>query len=64
MTIALVLSGVVLLVGWLPLVGSATVDNPTIQPRAYGREIGTVLLVIWVAALVAAAAGHRRTRWS
>jgi hypothetical protein len=59
-TVAIVLTGTVLLVGWLPLVGSATVDNPTLQPRAYGREITAVLLVVWLVALVAVANRRRR----
>jgi hypothetical protein len=58
-TVALVLTGTVLLVGWLPLVGSAGGANPTIQPRAYGREIGLVLVLVWVGALLAVAARRR-----
>jgi hypothetical protein len=55
-TVGLVLTGTVLLVGWLPLVGSAGDGNATIQPRAYGREIALVVLVIWVAVLLAVVA--------
>jgi hypothetical protein len=60
-TVGLVLTGTVLLVGCLPLIGSATVSNDTIQPRPYGREITTLLVVIWVAALLAVAARRRRS---
>ena len=62
LTIALVLTGTILLVGWLPLVGSATVDNATIQPRDYRREIVTVLIAIWAVALLAMMVRGRRRR--
>jgi len=42
----------VLLVGWLPLVGSSETDNPTIQPLDYGPSIATVVAVIWVTVLL------------
>lgn len=60
LTAALVLTAMVLVVGWLPLVGSATVDNATIQPRSYGRDIAFVLLLIWSVALTVVVAGRRR----
>lgn len=47
----LVASGVVLLVGWLPLRGSAAAaGNPTIQPLDYRTAVGWVLGAVWVAA--------------
>ncbi|OWY59750.1 hypothetical protein B7486_72895, partial [cyanobacterium TDX16] len=59
--VALMVTGAVLVVGWLPLVGSAaSVGNPTIQPIAYGPAIALVLGVVWAAA--ATWAGWRR--WS
>jgi len=49
---ALIATGMVLLVGWLPLVGSSETDNPTIQPLDYGPSIATVVAVIWVTVLL------------
>jgi fatty acid desaturase len=60
--VALVLSAFVLLVGLLPLLGTAGGANPTIQPIAYGPSIAAVLAAIWLAAAAAIAmAGHPRS---
>ncbi len=59
---ALIVSGAVLLVGLLPLRGSASSDNPTIQPIDYGPSIAVVLLVIWATAAAAALLTTRRGR--
>ena len=45
----LITSAFVLLVGLLPLVGTYTGDNPTIQPIAYGPAVLIVLGIIWAA---------------
>lgn len=60
---ALILTGAVLLVGWLPLVGSAPEGNATIQPVAYGPPIAAVIGTIWaIAAVAVAARALRRAR--
>ncbi len=46
--VALIGTGTVLLVGWLPLVGSSEANNPTIQPLDYGPSIVAVIAAIWV----------------
>ena len=59
--VALMATGAVLLVGWLPLRGSArSVGNPTIQPVDYGPAIAVTLAVVWSVAGVWAA----WRRWS
>lgn len=45
----LIMSGFVVLVGLLPLAGSANTDNATIQPLDYGPSVLVVLTGIWVA---------------
>ena len=50
---ALIVTGMVLLVGLLPLMGTAGTRNPTIQPIRYGPAIAAVIAVIWVAAAIA-----------
>jgi hypothetical protein len=57
--VGLMLTGAVFVVGWLPLVGTAPADNPTIQPLDYPRLVGTTLLVVWLGAGTWAA----RRRW-
>jgi hypothetical protein len=58
--VALLLSGVVLAVGLLPLLGTAGDANPTIQPIDYAASITAVLAVIWLGAAVAAVVTRRR----
>lgn len=51
--VGLVLTGIVLVLAWLPLTGSADhVGNPTIQPLDYGTATATVLAVTWAGVLV------------
>ena len=61
---ALIATGAVLLVGLLPLLGSADSDNATIQPIDYGPSVAVVVAAIWMAALgtalVSAGRGRRR----
>lgn len=57
---ALIATGVVLLVGLLPLMGTAGTANATIQPIRYGPAIAAVIAVIWVAAAVAVVITMRR----
>ena len=57
---ALIASGSVLLVGLLPLLGSAGSANPTIQPIDYAPSIAAVLVAIWVAAGAAVLRRRRR----
>jgi hypothetical protein len=62
---ALIASGTVLLVGLLPLMGTAGTANPTIQPIRYPPAVAAVIAVIWVGAAVAVLittrpAGERR----
>jgi hypothetical protein len=59
---ALMASGSVLLVGLLPLIGSADSDNATIQPLDYAPSVAAVLAAIWAAAAVAALVTSRRGR--
>ncbi len=58
----LIASGFVVLVGLLPLLGSADGDNPTIQPLAYGPSVLLVLAVIWFAVGIAVLAPSLRRR--
>lgn len=60
--VALILSGSVLLVGLLPLLGTADGGNPTIQPIDYGPPVAAVIALIWgaTAALQWARARSRR----
>jgi hypothetical protein len=60
--VALMTTGAVLVVGWLPLVGTAPADNPTIQPLDYPRLVGTTLLVLWLGAATWAAWRRWRSR--
>jgi hypothetical protein len=55
--VALILTGSVVAVGLLPLLGTAPGTNPTIQPLDDGPSIAAVVVVIWVGALVAARLG-------
>jgi hypothetical protein len=59
---ALIVTGAVVLVGLLPLLGSARSDNATIQPIDYVPSIAVVVAVIWVVALGAGLATARRGR--
>jgi hypothetical protein len=63
---ALIATGVILLVGLLPLMGTAGARNPTIQPIRYGPAIAAVIAVIWVGAAVGVLTStHRLHRgWS
>lgn len=56
---ALALTGFVLLVGLLPLLGTAGGRNPTIQPLDYGPSIAAVVAVIWLAAAATIVVGRR-----
>ena len=58
----LVASGCVVLVGLLPLLGSAPTANPTIQPIAYGPAVLLVLSLIWASVALAALVGRLRQR--
>ena len=60
--VALILSGTVLLVGLLPLTGSAGNGNPTIQPIRYGPPITAVILTIWLTAGAATLLARPRRR--
>jgi hypothetical protein len=59
---ALIASGAVLVVGLLPLLGSADSDNATIQPVDYAPSMAVVLAGIWAAAASAALITFRRGR--
>jgi len=59
---ALIATGSVLLVGLLPLVGSADSDNATIQPLDYAPSMAAVLAAIWATAAAAALVTSRRGR--
>jgi hypothetical protein len=59
---ALIATGAVLLVGVLPLVGSAGDANPTIQPIRYGPPIAAVIGLIWATAAVATISAAVRGR--
>ena len=59
---ALIATAMVLLVGLLPLMGTAGTKNPTIQPIRYGPAIATVIAVIWVAAAIGVLASARKGR--
>jgi len=61
--VALIVTGTVLVIGLLPLVGSAaSTGNPTIQPIDYPMAIGITLAVVWVAAAAWALWRRRSTR--
>lgn len=48
--VGLIVTGVVLLIAWLPLRGSAEhVGNPTIQPIDYSAAVSITLAVVWAA---------------
>jgi hypothetical protein len=49
---ALILTGTILLVGLLPLLGTAGPGNSTIQPIRYAPAIASVVAVIWAGAAV------------
>lgn len=55
--VALILTGSVVVVGLLPLLGTAPGNNPTIQPLDYRPSIAVVVSVIWVGVAVAAGVG-------
>lgn len=59
---ALIMSGTVLVVGLLPLLGTAGDANPTIQPIDYGPSIAAVVAVIWGATAALHWAGARSRR--
>lgn len=50
---ALITTGVVLLVGLLPLLDTAGDNNPTIQPIEYLPALGVVIALIWLGAALA-----------
>ncbi len=47
---ALIATGAVVVVGLLPLLGSAGTGNPTIQPIDYAPSIAAVVAAIWLSA--------------
>ena len=50
--VGLLVSAPVLVVAWLPLVGSAApVGNPSIQPLDYRTAVPAVLVLVWVVVL-------------
>jgi len=58
--VGLIVSGAVVVVGWLPLVGSASAaGNPTIQPLRYSTAVATALGIVWGGAAIWVAA-----RWA
>lgn len=59
---ALIATGMVLLVGLLPLLGTAGTRNPTIQPIRYGPAIAAVITLVWVGAAVGGLASTRKGR--
>lgn len=61
---ALIATGMVLVVGLLPLLGTAGTRNPTIQPIRYGPAIAAVIALIWVGAAIGGLASTRRNRAS
>jgi hypothetical protein len=47
--VGLIVSGAVLVVGWLPLTGSASAaGNATIQPLHYPTAVATALGLVWL----------------
>ncbi len=60
--VALIATGTVLLVGLLPLMGTAGTANATIQPIRYGPAIAAVIAVIWLGATIAALITTRQGR--
>ena len=59
--VGLVLSGVILLVGWIPLRGYGDREaNPTLHPIDYRMSVLTALAIAWGAALVVAVLDWRR----
>ena len=50
----------ILLVGLLPLMGTAGTRNPTIQPIRYGPAIAAVIAIIWVGAAIAVLRSTRK----
>jgi hypothetical protein len=63
--VGLILSGVVLLVGWAPWRGygrERLADNPSVQPLDYTRNILGLLVVIWLGVAIATWVATRRGR--
>lgn len=59
---ALIVTGSVLLVGILPLMGSAGTANATIQPIRYGPAIAVVIAVTWGAAAASVLITNRQAK--
>ena len=59
---ALIATGIVLLISFLPLMGSAGNANATIQPIRYGPAIAAVIAVVWLGAAVAVTVTTRQHR--
>jgi hypothetical protein len=57
---ALIVTGMILLEGLFPLMGTAGTRNPTIQPIRYGPAIAAVIAIVWVAASIAVLRSTRR----